>query len=397
MATQTLDQWSTKPLYQQLVETLERKIREGEWQEGTLIPSERELCDQYAVSSTTVRRALQELVNSGLVRRRAGIGSFVSSDTRNLSVLLLILGFDETDWRKHGYYFSDLMGGIAKVTWERQAVFSVAHVPKAVQDINSYMYSMIEERMFDGILIRIASDLSADHLVPFQETNFPYVAIKRSLPEKTINCVIVDDVQGGFMATEHLIRLGHRRIGMIVTHNLALGRDRSKGYFRALDTYGITPDYSLIMTTGDFLEESGYRAAQQLLAQENRPSALFVCSDIMAFGVYRAIEEAGLRIPDDIAVVGYDDIPDAARLTPPLTTISTPYHDFGTHSTSLLLDLITRKVKAPQQMVIPHSLVVRTSCGTKLSATSSTTQPQEHSIAQNGEKGNTKAGLVQDG
>lgn len=363
---QHLDPMSPSPLYEQIKQILKQQIRSKKLKEGDLIPSENELCEQYNVSSTTVRRALRELVDEGFIRRRPGIGSFVSSESKNLSLLLLILGFEESDWRKHGHYFSDLMGGIAKVTWERQAVFAVAHVPTTVQDISGYLYSMIDDGMFDGILLRVAGDLDEELLTPFVKRNFPYVAIKRYLPHRKINCVTVDDMQGAFMATEHLIKMGHRRIGLIVTQTFAVGRDRYQGYRRALQSYGIPFDPALVIETQDFLEESGNQAAAQLIAMRERPTAIFAPSDVLAFGVYQAVSEAGLRIPEDIAIVGYDDIPAAALVTPPLSTIRTPYFEFGARSAELLLDIITQQQMPPQQIEIDHSLLARESSAFQL-------------------------------
>jgi DNA-binding LacI/PurR family transcriptional regulator len=260
------------------------------------------------------------------------------------------------------------MGGIAKVTWERQAVFAVAHVPTTVQDISGYLYSMIDDGMFDGILLRMAGDLDEELLIPFTKRNFPYVAIKRYLPHRKINCVMVDDKQGAFMATEHLIQMGHRRIGLIVTQSFAVGRDRYQGYMQALQHYGIPFDPELVIQTQNFLEESGRRAAAPLIAMNNRPTAIFAPSDVLAFGVYQAVSEAELRIPEDIAIVGYDDIPAAALVVPPLTTIRTPYFEFGARAAELLLDIITQQVIPPHQIVIDHALLVRESSAYQLPA-----------------------------
>lgn len=363
-----INRLSPKPLYQQIKQILERQILEGALREGDLIPSERELCEQYGVSSTPVRRALQELVREGLIRRRPGIGSFVSSESRNLYLLLLIIGFDKAEWRRVACIFSELIGGIAEVTWEHQATFSVAHVPTGFDDIRPYIRSVIQEGEFDGILLRLGGDLQEEYLAPLLETGFPYVVIKRHLPNRMINCVINDDVQGAFMATEHLIKSGHTKIGFIAPQHIAVGKNRCQGHFKALEVNGLEADPDLVCYTDDFMEETGRRAASKLLASRHKPTAIFAPSDIMAIGAYRAIEEAGLRIPEDVAVVGYDDIPLAATLSPPLTTVSTPYYRFGTQSASLLLDIITKKIEPPRQLVIEQSLVVRESSRQRLEA-----------------------------
>ena len=304
-----INRMSPKPLYQQVKDMLEHQILTGELGEGEPIPSERELCEQYSVSATPVRRALQELVRDGLIRRRPGIGSFVSSEARSLDLLLLITGFEEEAWRRYSYLFSELIGGIARVTWERNATFSVARVPIGYGDIKSYLYSVIREGTFDGILLRMGGDLEEDCLVPLLETGFPYVAIKRYLSNRMINCVINDDVQGAFAATEHLIKLGHTRIGLIAAEHIRVARDRCEGYLGALEAHGIEVDPDLIYHCGDYMEETGRKAAETFISLANRPTAIFAPGDIVAIGAYHAIQEAGLRIPEDVAVVGYDDIP----------------------------------------------------------------------------------------
>jgi LacI family repressor for deo operon, udp, cdd, tsx, nupC, and nupG len=355
----TVNYLSSKPLHQQIKQILERQILQKELEEGELIPSEKELCEQFGVSSTTVRRALHELVRDGLIYRRPGIGSFVSSAAKQLSLLLLVSGFDDAAW--HANLFGELIGGIAKVTWEHSTTLSVVHVPPGFKGVRSYLYSVIEEDVFDGILLRVAGDLEEDYLVPLLETGCPYVAIKRYLPHREINCVVHDDLQGAFRATEHLIKLGHTRIGLIASQHTIVGRDRSQGYFKALEAYEVDADPSLIRYSDSFREEEGHRATSELLSLEERPTAVFAASDRLAVGAYRAIEETGLRIPEDVAIVGYGDIPPIRLLSPPLTTVRLSYRDLGIQSVSLLLDIITHKVRPPQRVVIESSLIVRES------------------------------------
>ena len=303
-----------------------------------------------------------------MIRRHPGIGSFVSSDSKDLQLLLLILGFGEADFRKYSHPFGDLIAGVAKVTWERQATFSIMHVPSGTADAESLMRSILSEERFDGIILRIAGDLQELPLVPLTEIDFPYVVVKRYLPDRMHNCVVEDDTRGALEATEHLLKLGHTRIGLIASDAISVGRDRAKGYLEALAVHGIDADPSLVRYTDDFLEESGYVAASRLVALEKRPSAIFAASDMLAFGTYRAIRDAGLRIPEDVSVVGYDDIPSSSRVSPLLTTVRTDYHGLGEKAASLLLDLITHRVTGPQKIVIQSSLVVRESCAARTTA-----------------------------
>ena len=361
---------SSKPLYQQLKETLRRQILEGELQPGTLIPSERQLCEQYGVSSTTVRRALQELVRDGLIHRRAGIGTFVSSPSRR-SILLIVVGFDNPAWLKRSYFFSDLIAGIATVTWENNAIFSVVHLlSSACADggVQSLISSIMDETSYDGFLLRLEGNLQEEYLSPFFETGFPYVVIKRYLPQRPTNCAVVDDEQIALEATDHLVGLGHTRVGLITTRSLTHGSDRYKGYLKSLEAHGIRTDPSLVCWAKDYYEEYGHEAAARLLALDDRPTAIFAASDLLAVGAYSAIEEAGLRIPEDVAVVGCADIPAAASLSPSLTTVRVSYYDLGVQATRLLLDIISNKVQPPQKVTIEHPLIVRESCGSGLKA-----------------------------
>ena len=361
MLPSEINPMSTEPLYQQVKSLLESRILDGTLKAGELIPSERELRESLGVSSTTVRRALAEMVRDGLIVRRPGIGSFVSSDSKQLSLLLLIVGFDAAAW--HADIFGNLIGGIAEVTWEERTTFSVVHAPQDFHNVTAYLRNVAQEAAFDGVLLRPAGDLQEEWLAPLLEAGLPYVSIKRYLPHRLVNCVVYDDVRSGFRATEHLIQLGHARIGLVVCPRTIMGRDRATGYFRALETHGIEPDSELVYNTESFMGEAGFVAVRHLLALPEKPTAIFLASDRLATGCYRAIEEAGLQIPDDVSVVGHGDIPTAPMLSPPLTTMRLSYRDLGMQSASLLIDLINRKVRPPQKTVIEGLLIVRESTG----------------------------------
>jgi LacI family transcriptional regulator len=162
----------------------------------------------------------------------------------------------------------------------------------------------------------------------------------------------------------HLLRLGRTRVATITgPQNMIAGADRLAGYQAALRDRGVIPDPGLI-AEGDFTEGGGYRAMQQLLGR--RPDAVFAASDIMAIGALRALREAGLRVPEDVAVVGFDDLPQSARSEPPLTTVRQPTYRLGTTTVDSLLDLLDYPDSSPRRIVLPTELVVRASCGSVL-------------------------------
>jgi LacI family transcriptional regulator len=192
--------------------------------------------------------------------------------------------------------------------------------------------------------------------------------------------VRADDAAGAYAAVRHLIQLGHRRIAHIQgPREYLVSSDRHRGYMQALAEAGIEPDPDLIIP-GDFLPQSGYIGARRLfnLPAEKRPTAIFASADQMAYGVLRAAEELDLRVPEDFALVGFDDDAPSAHVLPPLTTVRQPSYEMGQEGIKLLLALLaeserddldadepfTRKTpNVPRRIVLPTTLIVRASCG----------------------------------
>ncbi len=357
-----IDRAAPVPLYRQLKSLLLQQIESGELGPGDMLPSLRQLCREHAVSLITVRRALQELVSEGRLQSQQGIGTFVTDRVRHARIALVFLGFYDQEWRRNSSIFGDLIGGVATVAWEREALLSVARVDpgRRVADV---LASIVDERFFDGLLIRVLPDITEADLAPVLSAGMPYVVIKRYIPDREINCVVNDDVSAAYRAALHLIEHGYRRIAFLCPLNATVGRDRLQGYRQALAERGLPYDAQLVPPVQDWFEEEGEMALKALLALAEPPEAVLAAGDPLAVGVYRAAAAFGLCIPDDLAVVGYDDIPAAAALQPPLTTVRTSYHDLGARATELLLDLIACRVTGPARLVLDAPLIVRDSCG----------------------------------
>ncbi len=214
----------------------------------------------------------------------------------------------------------------------------------------------------DGFILAV-SLVHNNPFVPYLiERSIPFVSIGRHPIYTNINYVDVDNVNAAAEAVRHMLKRGLRRIATITfSLQVTSGLDRRDGYLRALTEAGITPDPELIVE-GGITSLDGYEAMRQLLP--HRPQGVFVASDTMAVGAYRAIYEAGLRVPDDISVVGFDDNEQASHLVPALTTIRQPIAELGAVAAEILLDVISGDVEQPVQRVLPYSLVVRRSCGT---------------------------------
>ncbi|MBW7883913.1 MAG: substrate-binding domain-containing protein, partial [Caldilineaceae bacterium] len=164
-------------------------------------------------------------------------------------------------------------------------------------------------------------------------------------------------------ATEHLIKLGHRRIGLITTPDSHdVGRQRRTGYEQALRAHGLRVTRSLIRTGGLPKERGGYNAAVELLALRPRPTAILAVNNVRTIGMLQAVKEAGLRVPDDISLIGFDDSPWLSLLTPPMTTVGQPVYEIGAEATRLLIRRVTGELDSPPStVVLPPTLFVRES------------------------------------
>lgn len=231
---------------------------------------------------------------------------------------------------------------------------------REAKEAGTLYHQILRGRYLDGVVVSSAP--LDDPLFPYLlEDGIPFVVVGR-YPHERVNYVDVDNLNGARMAVEHLLRLGHERVATITGPlNMCAGQDRLEGYRQALISRGLPIDESLI-AEGDFTEQGGRMAMQRLLPQ--RPTALFAASDMMAVGAIKVIRDAGLRIPDDIAVVGFDDIPLASMVDPPLTTVRQPIEQAGSMAVELLMSLLENpRGGTIHRVVLPTELIVRASCG----------------------------------
>lgn len=218
---------------------------------------------------------------------------------------------------------------------------------------------MLRAKQVDGVVITPHGEPLA-LIEPLLRARIPVVVLEHDLPK--VHCIVIDEMQGGQLATQHLIELGHRRIALIRRMpNSALSTERFAGYRQALSAAGIAYDQQLVVECAAG-QAAGAKAMHHLLALDHPPTAVFTHNDVLAMGALHAIHCAGLRVPEDISVVGYDDITSAAYLSPPLTTIRCPKAEMGALAASIILDLV-RHTGEPQPVtrLLPVELVVRAS------------------------------------
>ncbi len=258
------------------------------------------------------------------------------------------------------FYFPTLLQGVAETT-NANDYGMLLWLGQSDEDEARFHRRVLQNRLMDGLIL-VSIRVNDPWIEQLLESDIPFTMVERPRQfEEHVSYVGLDNVQAAQMAVKHLIGLGYQRIGTItgaLDNYDAL--DRLDGYKIALENAGRDVDETLI-ADGDFRYQSGYDAMQYLLSQG--VDAVFAASDRMAMGALQALHEADLRVPDDVALVGFDDLPSALRSKPPLTTIHQPIRQKGARAAEILLNLIEGEITAPQQVILPTKLVVRQSCG----------------------------------
>jgi len=224
---------------------------------------------------------------------------------------------------------------------------------------NGYMH-LIQENHVDGIILS-GPQQNDREIIDLYNEGYPIVLMGQ-LPESSLPYVDIDAIDGSYRAVKHLIEAGHRRIGLITNAPLEYtsAQQRWDGYCKALSEAGIMVEKEL-MRTGYYTPQSGYSAMKELLALAVIPTAVFIASDVVALGAMQAIKDQGLRIPEDIALVGFDDIPLAEYFDPPLSTIHTPSYELGKTAGEALLCLLHGKTLENNTQLLDSELILRRS------------------------------------
>jgi len=333
---------------------------------GSLVPTIYEVAKRAGVSTATVSRVLsQPDVVAPATRRRVldaveRLGYAPNSAAKNLRTLrtgkLLVTVPDISN-----PFFSLILRGIED-TAQREG-YAVLLGDTQHDDAREDGYAMMLKRKeADGLIF-------LGHRLPKEAARLVRASAPRCAPVVNgcefnprlgVPSVHIDNAKAASEAMDHLFRLGHRRIGIITGPLVSpLSRDRLRGAMaRAKQARG---ESGLIVVNGDFSIESGAAEAESLLGRRERPTAIFCFNDEMAMGVIQAARRRGLRLPEQLSIVGFDDIRFASYMDPPLTTISQPMRAIGEGTVRLLLEILNGNIATPESVTLPHTLVVRSS------------------------------------
>ena len=363
--------------HRRISDEIASRIESGQYQTGARLPSEPRLAAEFRVSRGTLRQALASLRQGGYLDSIAGRGTFVRglrprvlefrrrvvglivpSVTRPALPEVLMAIEDEL----HGRGYS-LLVGTSGNTLEQEK----GRVHRILGEGVSGLIVLPIDGRPDPFLFR--------HLL---DDGFPIVLIDRHIVGLSVDAVLPDNVGGAFVAVSHLIELGHRRIAFISSDNLTTTSvlERLQGYQQALRASDIPAEPELIFaripaippdgTDEDRVVQSNARRIVRFLSSRPLPTAVFALHDRIAISVLEAAAELGLRVPDDLAIVGFDDDPLAQKLRVPLTTIAQPRDQIGRTAARMIADRIEGRRIETARVVLPTQLVIRRSSGSSI-------------------------------
>lgn len=260
-------------------------------------------------------------------------------------------------------FFSKVLRGIEHTAAENGYQVILGDTENDIEREKEYI-DLLYRKQADGALL-LTARMNKDSLENLSK-NFPIVLACEYIENLNIPTVSIDNVSSARKATEHLIQLGHTKIAHITgPMNIILGKDRLKGFQQAMTHHNlkINPAY---IQEGDYGIDSGYDQMVKLLSLNNLPEAVFVFNDEMALGAIKAIQDHGLVVPDDIAIVGFDNLKIASIFSPLMTTIDQPKYKIGQKATDLLVTLMQGGTIEKKKFVLKDELIVRESCGTKI-------------------------------
>lgn len=259
-------------------------------------------------------------------------------------------------------FFSELLAGIGNEAGRHGFDLLVStQAPNSDAERETYR-RIVHGRRADGVLV-VRTRQNDERIHFLSEKRFPFVAFGRSDLNIDFPYVDEDSYAGIQFITQHMIDLGHRRIGFIsAPHGLMFCKLRHDGYRRTLEENQVAVDESLIVH-GDLTQRGGFKAAERLLGLPERPTAIIAANDLMALGTMSAAQKMGLAVGRDLSVSGFDDIPLAEHAHPPLTTVRQPIYEIGQRITRMLICLVQEETPCDTQVLLTPQLVVRNSSG----------------------------------
>ena len=348
-------------LYRQLADVLRRDIGNGKLGPGAMLPSMDDLAAQYRLNKATVRQAITELAAAGLVFSIPAKGTFVTEKdsgrkngvaSRSLSIGWVLSVSDEGNT---GRYHTEIMDAVQSALREIRGHLLIIN---AIHMSTTALCRVIGEAQLDGIIL--VGGFDKETIRHLAGNGLPAVLIDDTCRGVRVDSILVDNRGGGYQAVEHLLSLGHRHIALVTgPADLQITNDRLAGALEAAAEAGIAQS-AIQVIHGDFSPRSGRLAAAKIIAMRQRPSAVFFFNDEMASGALQTFHESSdIKVPQDISMVGFDDVLWASLTQPPLTTIRVEKELMGKEAVERLKRRMTTQDHIPETTIIPTQLIVR--------------------------------------
>jgi DNA-binding LacI/PurR family transcriptional regulator len=350
----------------ELVTTLRAAIEQGVYASGQLIPSERELCNSKGISRTTVRRAIQLLVDEGMLYRVPGSGTYVGriapltteppQEHATIGLILPTLA---------NPYFGELANAIERESTRAGYQLLLGQSDLTGRSVAPYLARYAENTAVKGVIaVSTGEEIPVASYDQLARVSKPFLFVVRHAETVGADSVATDHVGGARELMRYLIGLGHRRIAYIGDARARTAR-HYQGYLEGLREAGLPEDPELqVRIDADRLDDIGESCVRVLLERKVPFTAIFAQIDLVAIGVLRALRAAGIRVPDDVSVVGFDNIPSAEHLQPPLTTVDHTVQEIGRLALLLLQDRMGGRYDGPaRRVIIQPRLIIRASCG----------------------------------
>lgn len=370
----TTESRTARYAYGEVAARLREAITAQHYAAGQRLPPEVELAGALGVSRGTLRQALQVLLRDGLIETVPGRGTFVTAPARSISAGLIGMVLPSVVRARNPELIAGAEAVLRKAGYS--LVLGISGDDRAMEA--EQLQRMVEQGAAGVIVYTVDGPLDAPALRALAHRAFPLVLIDRYLPDLAVDAVCMDNLGGAFQAVQHLAELGYRRIGYIGTDNLGTSSivERMAGYQWAIRQYGLPWTADLMCAAvrrlhawppppdEAELREHNERVLREYLARPDRPQAVFICNDYVAFQVVNVAEQIGLRVPDDLAVVGFDNVAYTDYFGVPLSTIEQDRHEVGSTAARLLLQRIGGSRTRVERIVISTRLIVRASSNT---------------------------------
>lgn len=260
-------------------------------------------------------------------------------------------------------FFSNVAKGVEDVAFRNKHIVMICNTNESPEKENFFLNSLLSEKVSGAIVVPTTGNGNYSFFEGLVQDGFPMVMVDRKIEGLNIDSVSINNELGGYMATKKLIKSGHKRIGIVCgIKGLSNTTERLSGYMKALREAEIEVSEDLI-SYGNYIEEGGREAMSELLSLEDRPTAVFSTNNLMTLGCIKEIYNRKLAIPNEVALIGFDDSTWAEALIPPLTTIKQPGYELGVNAAELLIKRLSNPASSTMNIVLNPELVMRESCG----------------------------------